>query len=110
MFKGNIEICSELLLNIVNFGITNSIFDDGMKLADITPAGSKIFERILQKQMNIFIEKYLSPFLCGYRKGYCAQYVVMTFLEKWRISLSKKGYGGAILMDLSKAFDSLNHE
>ena len=34
----------------------------------------------------------------------------MTLLEKWRISLDKKGYGGAFLMDLSKAFDSLNHE
>ena len=34
----------------------------------------------------------------------------MTLLEKWRISLDKKGYGGAILMDLSKAFDFLNHE
>ena len=34
----------------------------------------------------------------------------MTLLEKWRITLDRKGYGGAILMDLSKAFDSLNHE
>ena len=130
LFKDNIEICSEFLLNIVNFGVTNSTFDDGMKLADITPifkkdetirkenyrpisclpAGSKIFERLLQKQMNSFIEKYLSPFLCGYRKGYCALYAVMTLLEIWRISLDKKGYGGAIPMDLSKAFDSLNHE
>ena len=126
LFKDNIEICSEFLLNIVNSGINNSTFDDGMKFADIIlifkkdetickenycpisclPAGSKFFERILQKQMNSFIEKYLSPFLCGYRKGYCAQYAVM----KLRISLEKKGYGGATLMDLSKAFDSLNHE
>ena len=34
----------------------------------------------------------------------------MTLLETWRISLDKNGYGGAILMDLSKAFDTLNHE
>ena len=34
----------------------------------------------------------------------------MSVLEKWRISLDKKGFGGAILMDLSKAFDTLNHE
>ena len=34
----------------------------------------------------------------------------MTLLEKWRVALDNKGYGGAILMDLSKAFDVLNHE
>ena len=60
--------------------------------------------------MNSCIEKYLSPFLCGYRKEYCAPYAVMTLLEKWRMSLDKKGYGDAILMDLLKAFDSLNRE
>ena len=31
-------------------------------------------------------------------------------LEKWRISLDNKGYGGGILMDLSKAFDTLDHK
>ena len=31
-------------------------------------------------------------------------------LEKWKTVLDEKGYGGAILMDLSKAFDTLNHE
>ena len=28
-------------------------------------------------------------------------------MERWRKSLDKKGYGGA--MDLSKAFDTVNH-
>ena len=118
------------LLNIINFGISNSTFDAGMKSAIITPifkknepiykenyrtisclpAGSKIFERILHKQIASYVETYFSPYLCGYRKGYCAQYAIMTLLEKWRISLDNKGYGGAIFMDLSKAFDTLNHE
>ena len=31
------DICGEFLLNIINYGITNSIFDNGMKRADITP-------------------------------------------------------------------------
>ncbi len=50
------------------------------------------------------------PYLCGYRKGYNAQHALLSLLEKWRISLDKGGYGGAILMDLSKAFDTINHD
>ena len=53
---------------------------------------------------------FLSPFLCGYRKGYSAQHALLSMLEKWRISLDKGGYGGGVLMDLSKAFDTLDHD
>ena len=31
-------------------------------------------------------------------------------LEKWWKSLDKGVYGGGVLMDLSKAFDTLNHD
>ena len=124
------DICSEFLLNIIIFRITNATFDEGMKLADITPiskkdesfskenyrpvtclpAGSKVFERILHKQISSYIAFYLTPYLCRYRKRYCAQYAIITLLEEWKTALDEKGYGGGILMDLSKAFDTLNHE
>ena len=32
------------------------------------------------------------------------------FYEKWKIVLDSKGYGDAVLMDLSKAFDTINHD
>ena len=31
-------------------------------------------------------------------------------LEKWKTSLDKLGYAGVVLMDLTKAFDTINHE
>ena len=74
------------------------------------PILSKIFERVLQKQISRYMEIYLSPFLCGYRKGFNPQHALILLLEKWRMSLNKIGHGGAILMDLSKAFDTLNHD
>ena len=52
----------------------------------------------------------MSPYLCGYRKGFNSQHALISLIERWRKSLDNKGYGGAVLMDLSKAFDTLNHD
>ena len=30
-------------------------------------------------------------------------------LEKWKLSIDNKGLAGGVLMDLSKAFDTINH-
>ena len=31
-------------------------------------------------------------------------------IERWRLSLDKQGFAGALLMDLSKDFHTINHE
>ena len=38
------------------------------------------------------------------------QHALLSMLEKWRKSVDEGGYGGGILMDLSKAFNTLNHD
>ena len=122
---------SESLVNIWNNEvISKKLFPTKLKLADITPIFkkgdatlaknyrpvsvlpviSKVYERLMQKQLISYIYQYLSPYLCGYRKGYNAQHALVLLLEKWKASLDKHGFAGAILMDLSKAFDTTNHE
>ena len=49
-------------------------------------------------------------YLCGCRKGFRTQYALLSLIERWKKILDEKGFGGAVLMDLSKAFDTLNHE
>ena len=126
--KETSSICSETLLRIWNEQLINlKTFPKNLKLANITPifkkgdsnltknyrpisilpSVSKIFERLMQKQLVPYINSVLSPYLCGYRKGYNAQSALITLIEKWRCILDKKGYAGAILMDLSKAFDTI---
>ena len=110
--------------------VRNKIFPTNLKLADISPifkkddatlvknyrpvsvlpVVSKIFERIMHKQITVYIEKYLSPFLYGFRKGFNTQHALMALIEKWKQSLDEKGYAGGIRMDLSKAFDTINHQ
>ena len=61
-------------------------------------------------QIAHYMENILSPYLCAYRKGYNTQHALLRLIEKCRSFLDRKGLAGAILMDLSKAFDCLNHE
>ena len=56
------------------------------------------------------MNEYLSPHLCGYRKGFSMQTALSSLIEKWKQILDSNGYGAAVLMDLSKAFDTINHE
>ena len=60
--------------------------------------------------MNLHVDRFLSPYLCGYRKGFSTRQVLISLLEKWKIVLDRKGYSGAILMDLSKALGTLNDD
>ena len=46
------------------------------------PTVSKIYERIMQKQVIEYIKKHLSPHLCGYRKGCSTQTALISTLEK----------------------------
>ena len=76
----------------------------------VLPVLSKVFERLMQKQINSLITDYLSDFLCGYRQGFSTHHALIKLVESWRQSLDSRGYSGAVVMDLSKAFDTINHE
>ena len=86
--KENSSICCKPLTDIINSGISTSIYDNGLKLADLAPVHktedttykrnyrntsllpvvSKVFEKIMQAQISDYMETFLSPFLCGYHK------------------------------------------
>ena len=69
-----------------------------------------MFGRELNEQMYEFIDEFLSPFLFAYRPGYGAQYCLLIMIETWKKALDEGKVAGAILTDLSKAFDCISHE
>ena len=52
----------------------------------------------------------MSKFQCGFRARYSAQHCLLAMLEKWKSAVDNKKTFGALLTDLSKAFDCLSHD
>ena len=75
----------------------------------LTPIVSKVFERNMLNEISLYFDKYLSPYLFGYRKGHSTEQCLVLMFELWRKSLDNKKSAGGVLTDLSKAFDCLNH-
>ena len=64
----------------------------------------------MANQLSAFLESRFSNSLCGFRKGYNTQHYILNLLRTWQNCISKSGRVGAILTDLSKAFDCLPHD
>ena len=73
---------------------------------------SKILERIVYKRVYSFLEKnnilYGSQF--GFRKGLSTEMALLEFLNKIVDAFEKDSFVMGIFIDLSKAFDTINHE
>ena len=65
---------------------------------------SKVFKRIMYKQIDTFMRGKLSKLLTGFGKIHSTQDRLMSMFEMWKNTLGKGGYVSAILMGLSKAF------
>ena len=71
---------------------------------------SNFFERSLYDQIYSYFEKVFSVYQCGFCKGIRAQHIVLTMIEKVKISRDNKKCCAATLTDFSKAFDSIPYD
>ena len=55
------------------------------------------------------METKLSKYLTGFRKNHGTQHSLVPMIEKWKNALDKGEYICALFMDLSKAFDTIDH-
>ena len=63
----------------------------------------------MQKHINYFITDYLSELLCSYRQGFSTQRTCLNQIDR-KLEIKFRGYSGVVLMDLSKAFDTINFD
>ena len=71
---------------------------------------TKLSESILFTQLNRYMQNKFSKYLTGFRKNHNTQNSLLRMIESWKVRLNNGSKVGVIIMDLSKAFDSLNHE
>ena len=83
---------------------------ENYRLVSILPTLSKMLERILFEQISVYFDKFLSGQQCGFRKGYTTQHCLLNLLEKSKNSVDKGKVFGALVTDLSKAFDCFDYE
>ena len=74
------------------------------------PIISKLYEKNMYDQIYAYIDKFLSPYLFGYRKNHSTEQCLTIMMEVWKKALDYKNRAGAVLTDLWKAFDCLNHD
>ena len=130
IIKENSDIFSNFICKSINNSIKSSIFPSCLKHADVTPLHkkcikslkenyravsilpilSKVFERSIFKQMSGFFGDTSSKYQYGFRKGFSTQQCLLALLEKWKRSIDRGKVFGALLPDLSKSFDCLNHD
>ena len=130
MLKIAARSCVPFLTFCFNNCLTTGTFPDRLKLADIIPSYkkgastdksnyrpinllpviSKVFERLLANQLNDHLESSFSKLLCGFRKGHSTQHAILNLIRSWETAIADKQKVGAVLIDLSKAFDCLSHD
>ena len=76
----------------------------------ILPHLSKVFERIIYKQINSYMEDKFAKWLVGFRKSHGTQHLLLTMLKKWKGGIDNASYVSSLFMNLSKAFDTINHD
>ena len=129
ILKGYVDPYILILTKILNTSLERGCFPNKLKLAELTLVfkkedelskenerhvsvlshASKIFERVAFNQTNLFFESKFSPQLTGFRKNHSTQNALLNMIEKWKHTLDNGKKVGIIFMDLSKAFDTLNH-
>ena len=67
---------------------------------------SEVYEKLIYNQLYPYFENILFPGRCGFIKGYSTQHCLLVLIEKFKEAIDTGNKFGALLTDLSKAFDS----
>ena len=131
VIKSVIEHISPILASLINFSLQEGIFPNALKVAKILPVYksgnhmhitnyrpisllncfSKIYEKVLYNRLEKFFEKQQTLYdqQYGFRKNRSTQLTLISFIDNLTEAIDKNEYAISIFIDLSKAFDTIDH-
>ncbi|XP_053398328.1 uncharacterized protein LOC128556711 [Mercenaria mercenaria] len=130
--KISAQIISKPLEKIFNLSISKGIFPAIFKRAKVTPMYkkgskcdktnyrpisilpilSKVLERHVSNTFKSFLENnsLLHPNQSGFRTSYSCETALTTIIDNWIKAINEENLVGTIFLDLTKAFDLINHK
>ena len=90
---------------------TKSSLDNFRPISILSPV-SKVFEALLGQQMRVYLEnnKILHQDQNGFRDGRSCHLALNTVVDYTKRNLDIKNHVISIFLDLSKAFDTIDHQ
>ena len=130
--KLSASVISQPLATILNLSISSGIYPDDLKKAKVTPIFKKgekqdinnyrpvsvlpvitgIFERHISTCLINFLDKHKLIYdnQSGFRRNHSCQTSLTKMVDNWFTAMNNNEIVGAVLLDLSKAFDLVNHQ
>ena len=131
IMKSSISYIAEPIAVIINSSLDTGVFPDILKVAkvcpifksgdksdfqnyrpiSVLPSFSKIFEKVVQNRLLSYLHNI--DILCknqfGFRKKHSAYMALIDMYDKISLAIDKNESSIGIFIDLSKAFDTLDH-
>ena len=131
MLKIASSVIAHPLCSIINASIASGSFPSSWKRAlvkpmhkggprdilsnyrpiSVLPVASKILEGVVRDQLSAHLEDHnlLTPWQSGFRAGHSTTTALLQVTNDWYSALDQGLVVGVIFLDISKAFDTVNH-
>lgn len=78
----------------------------------VLPFFDKVLEKLIEKRLSNYYKKFniLTPSQFGFRPVLSTDKVLACFVDSIKLFIDKGNYAGSVFVDLSKAFDSIDHD